>query len=207
MKKVFLFSLIWFCLILSFKSFVLAQNSSIIITEVLPNPEGKDASGEFIELFNQGETKIDLTGWQINDNIGQSRVFTFQAGQFLDPQKFSLLYIGTTKINLNNEGDGLKLFNQQGDLVDEVVFSETKEGLSYSRNQDVWFWVNPTPGKPNLFPKINLEEENAPKESEKGAITKKGSEGRVLGSNLALFSLAILIALGSGIAVFFLKRS
>lgn len=206
MKKIFLFSLVLIFLILPSKSFALAQDSSVIITEVLPNPEGKDSGGEFIELFNQGEVPLDLTSWQIRDKIGQSKVFTF-GSKTIKPKSFILLYIKETKITLNNEGDGVQLLNQRGDLVDEVIFSETKEGLSYSRNQDVWFWVKPTPGKPNLFPKVTPEQENTLKESGIGAIAKEGGKGRVLGSNLALFSLALLIALGSGLAVFFLKRS
>ncbi|OIO45563.1 hypothetical protein COX24_03820 [bacterium (Candidatus Gribaldobacteria) CG23_combo_of_CG06-09_8_20_14_all_37_87_8] len=184
------------------------QFLGIIITEVLPNPEGKDSENEFIELFNQEETPLDLTGWQICDKIGQSKTFTFES-KIVAPKSFILLFIKETKISLNNEGDGLWLLDKQGNLIDEVTFSETKEGLSYSRNQgNEWLWVPPTPNKPNLFPKTSPEKENSLlKENKGGSVAKEGGEDRVLGSNLALFSLALLVALGSGLVVFFLKRS
>lgn len=205
MKKKNVFLNFAFCLLFFIFSFnrLLAKSSSIIITELLPNPEGKDSQGEFIELYNQSEETIDLTGWAISDKIGQSKEFVFPKGSFIPGQGFVLLNIKETKINLNNEGDKIVLKNELGEIIDSVEYKDLKEGLSYSKGQDGWLWVAPTPNRPNLFPKINPEKETAVKEEKAEMPNEKTL---VSGNNLAIFFLALFIALGSAVAVFFFKK-
>ena len=44
-----------------------ASFSNVVISEVLFNEAGGDIGGEWIELFNNGETEISLKGWSIGD--------------------------------------------------------------------------------------------------------------------------------------------
>ena len=37
----------------------------VFINEWLPNPNGADAKGEFIELWNSGNAPINLSGWSV----------------------------------------------------------------------------------------------------------------------------------------------
>lgn len=55
-----------------------ANAGSIIVTEIMHNPEDvSDQNGEYFELFNTTGSDIDLYGWTISDNEGQS--FTIDA--------------------------------------------------------------------------------------------------------------------------------
>jgi hypothetical protein len=99
--------------------------NGIYIKEVLPNPAGKDALGEWIGLANRGGETVNLEGWIIKDASGRQ----FNLSQ-LPPEKRLLppgqeLKLGAplTKISLNNDGDTLFLYNRQGEKVDEFNYS------------------------------------------------------------------------------------
>lgn len=47
--------------------FLSATHAEVIISEVLFNEVGSDVSGEWIELYNRGDSDVDLTGWRIGD--------------------------------------------------------------------------------------------------------------------------------------------
>ncbi len=48
---------------------VLAGDADIVISEVMFNAHYEDPNqGEWVEIYNKGETAVDLTGWQIRDN-------------------------------------------------------------------------------------------------------------------------------------------
>ena len=37
----------------------------VVINEVLYNPSGTDTAHEFIELYNAGDTAVDMVNWQV----------------------------------------------------------------------------------------------------------------------------------------------
>jgi len=53
------------------------RSRQIIITEILPDPS-PPAQGEFIELYNNSKSTIDLTGYKIEVDGGRS----FEFGNF-----------------------------------------------------------------------------------------------------------------------------
>ena len=40
-------------------------NAEVIITEVLYDPINTDSGGEFVELYNNGNSSADISGWTI----------------------------------------------------------------------------------------------------------------------------------------------
>ncbi|PIV44885.1 MAG: hypothetical protein COS25_02800, partial [Candidatus Nealsonbacteria bacterium CG02_land_8_20_14_3_00_37_10] len=44
----------------------------VVINEILPFPVGPDAEEEWIEVFNQNNFEVDLSGWQIADTAGKT---------------------------------------------------------------------------------------------------------------------------------------
>ncbi|NMD36816.1 MAG: hypothetical protein GYA73_13100, partial [Planctomycetes bacterium] len=53
----------------------------VLVSEIHYNPLGSDDRGEFLELFNRGPTRVDLSGWYFEAGVD----FTFPAGAVLDP--------------------------------------------------------------------------------------------------------------------------
>jgi len=120
----------------------------MIISEFLPNPIGKDQEGEWIELFNNSDNAVNLSGWQIKDASGKT--FTFK-NQIIAPYEYLVLDYKTTKISLNNDSETLFLYDAKANLVDKAAFAGiAPEGKSLIRQNGQFIFTNePTPGKAN----------------------------------------------------------
>ncbi|MEK7146727.1 MAG: lamin tail domain-containing protein [Patescibacteria group bacterium] len=92
----------------------------MIISRFLPNPVGSDKAGEWIEILNNTDTVVDLTGWQIKDLAGKS--YILQSGELKAGASVQVFY-KTTKITLNNSGETIFLYNPTGGLADKLSFS------------------------------------------------------------------------------------
>ncbi|MFA5134171.1 MAG: lamin tail domain-containing protein [Patescibacteria group bacterium] len=123
-------------------------SDTIIITELFPNPEGKD-DGEFIELYNGGAAAIDVESWQLGD--GSSRRYTI-AGTVLQPGQYLAVEKASSGISLNNTSDAATLYWPDGTALDSVSYSECEEAQSYGLVNGEWLWSDSvTPGEANQF--------------------------------------------------------
>ena len=97
----------------------------MIIKEFLPNPVGNDQEGEYIKLFNNDDSAVNLNGWQVKDVAGKSYKIS---GDLVGDQELVLPY-SQTKISLNNSGEKVFLYDASGKLVDELGYSgQANEG-------------------------------------------------------------------------------
>ncbi len=119
---------------------------TVIINEWLPDPEGADAEGEFIELFNNGQAVEPLAGWSIKDKSGKQFNLT---GKTIEAGEFLVLPYKETKITLNNKDEEVTLL-REGQVVDKTVFSgPAVSGQSFSRGGEFFSFTEPTPGAAN----------------------------------------------------------
>ncbi|MDD5626898.1 MAG: lamin tail domain-containing protein [Patescibacteria group bacterium] len=132
----------------------------IWINEFFPNPKGKDAENEFIEIYNPGPAEINLANWQIDDQENKgSHPYTFPENFIIKRGDYLTLPYSQTKISLNNNSDWVRLLWPNGQAIDEVPYSDPREGESYNKTNNGWSWsCNTTPGEPN---KIVSDEECA----------------------------------------------
>lgn len=122
----------------------------IIITEVVPNPEGSD-DYEWIEIKNNGQ-RVNLKGCYVDDEEGGSRPFEIKENLWLSRDGYYVFKREETKIALNNTGDSVRLLDPEMLVIDEVVIDETQEAFSYARLNNSWYWSTKlTPGKDNKF--------------------------------------------------------
>lgn len=111
-------------------------SNSIEITEIFPNPKGKDTGNEWIELYNSSNQNVDLSNWKINENkLTQT---TIPANSYI-----------TIKQTLKNTANELVLKDFQNTTISQASYPKTKEGLSYSKIENKWFWSKPTKAAPN----------------------------------------------------------
>ncbi|MFL2451842.1 MAG: lamin tail domain-containing protein [Verrucomicrobiales bacterium] len=109
------------------------RETSIVINEIMSDPPSDERNGEFIELFNRGDQAVDLSGWEFVEGIE----FTFDAGTMMTPGSYLVIAankdwinenytgvkaIGNYRNNLSNEGELLRLEDQNGNLADEVNY-------------------------------------------------------------------------------------
>ncbi|MAH07979.1 hypothetical protein CMI38_07060 [Candidatus Pacearchaeota archaeon] len=99
-----------FLLVLFFMPFVFG---SVFINEVEINPEGSDSGNEWIELYNNESSALDISGWRINDSDGEIHVvpdFTTLTG--------NSFYVFDVPTSLLNSGEVITLVDENGVLMD-----------------------------------------------------------------------------------------
>lgn len=137
----------------------------VALNEIYPAPvEGP----EWIEVrLIDGEPSA-LVGWQIYDATG--RVMTIDA-TFLSSLTWldGLAVIPMPRTVLNNGSDTVRIFNADGELMDEIAYPSIAKGWSYARTDGTDAWKKtdePTPGTQNPY------EEPDPEEAPKPTITQ-----------------------------------
>ena len=178
---------------------------------------------EWIELYNQNNFEVDLSGWKIEDILGKTTIYTISAGTKISSEGFLAFLRPATKITLNNKEDGLNLIQPNGNVIDKVIYEKAPigesynrvkryfkvlpEAGSYNRGLEEWFWSNDlTPGK-----------ENTPSEKEETAnhleVELRGTQTAAIGEKipksnyLSTFLIAFSVAVFSGIVILILKRT
>ena len=115
-------------------------NASIIINEIMYNPQGVDGSHEWIEIYNGGEEDINLEDYRFfenNQNHGlnlihgdnsiisedEYLIIADNAETFLqDHENFPRTVLDST-FSLSNTGEYIALKNSSGSIIDEVNYS------------------------------------------------------------------------------------
>lgn len=130
-------------------------SNQVIINELYPNPQGDDATGEFIELKNIGGGPVDLKDWELRD---QSTTYKIKTADFsstqIPPGGFFVIYRPTSKIALNNTGgETVSLLSPDGNIKFSISYTQTApEGQSFALISSGWSWTQtPTPGQENIL--------------------------------------------------------
>lgn len=114
-----------------------ALQKDVIINEILadPSPQVGLPAVEYLELFNNSVKTFNLAGWTISDGTTTGSL----VGSVLAPGQFIIVcYIADTSLfsglgittglssfpSLNNTGDDLLLTDNNGTLIDEVIYSD-----------------------------------------------------------------------------------
>ena len=123
--------------ILSVSPFCWGQETSVVINELMYHPASDDNDEEYLELYNNGETLVDLSGWYFSDGID----YQFPEGTFLpahsflivcsSPEIFAQTYQAvTTPVygpypnRLSNSGERVELRNAIGTIIDALTYDD-----------------------------------------------------------------------------------
>lgn len=134
-------------------SLAAAAQADVIINEILYDPAAGlagDANGdgtrdaaedEFVEIFNNGASAVDISGWTLSDDDGDD--FVFGAGTSIAAGEYIVLFGGGTPTGipgqvftdngsigtgLANGGDLVRLIDNLANVIDSVDYS-TLAGL------------------------------------------------------------------------------
>jgi len=105
----------------------------VVISSLLPNPQGKDPFGEWIEIKNDGDEEVDISGYKIKDLRGKE--FILQ-GKLKSKQAKKFFY-SQTKIILNNRNEVVFLYNPQGKIVDKISYFKSYPGQIITRKENI----------------------------------------------------------------------
>ncbi len=133
---------------------------AIQLSEILPNPIGPDAAGEFIELYNPLPTLVDLEGLILDDTEGGSKGYHIPENTFIAPFSYRFFARSETGIALNNTSDQARILNPDRTILQNITYDSTIEGSSFIPSPDgaSWSWTQqPTPGQPNIYAAVQGE--------------------------------------------------
>lgn len=133
------------------------QAAEITINEFLPNPSEKDEEGEWIEIFNDSESIIDISDWQIDDDEGGSSPFIFPQNTLVAPKSYLVFSRQITGIALNNDKDKIRLLLPEGAVFQEISYEKPPQGKSSAKTNEGFVWSIPTPGAPNVCMAMSAE--------------------------------------------------
>lgn len=173
-------------LLLGINSSLIAQHPSVFINEFMASnvstyPDMVDFGdfSDWIELYNDENSPVDISGFYITDNLTLPTKWQIPANTVIPAKGFLLLWADdfddvpgqdyvrdwwprtipfTTKwshtnFKLAKEGEELGLFDASGVLIDSFIFGTQIEDVSYGRKPDGannWFYFGePTPEKAN----------------------------------------------------------
>ncbi|MBN2131883.1 MAG: lamin tail domain-containing protein [Sedimentisphaerales bacterium] len=110
----------------------LFADSVVVINEIMYNP--REANPEWVELYNQMGTHVDLSGWSLAGAVD----YTFPEGTILpaglylvvassvegDPQTMPAVPLGPFDGKLSNGGEEIRLLNNSGRVMNRVRYSD-----------------------------------------------------------------------------------
>jgi hypothetical protein len=112
--KIFLFC----CLVFSFLFFPSVANAKVVINEFLLKP----SSSQWIELYNKGDTDIDISGWIIDDDGSPTEKYSIVTGTILPSKKCISFQSGNFNWNTTT-ADKVKLLDSAQILKEEYSYS------------------------------------------------------------------------------------
>ena len=144
------------------------DQSEIVINEVMASNSTtiEDRDGDYpdwIELYNSGDSEVELTGFGLSDDPDDLYKWTFPATT-LQPGEFKLIFASDknystespylhTNFKIKAGGETLLLTDTTGFVVDQINSVEISSDLSWGRKPDGgsdWlFFTEPTPGESN----------------------------------------------------------
>jgi len=137
------------------------STANVAINEIMYDPT---SGNEWIELFNSGDSTVNLTGWVIKDAANH----TFGDLTNVEIPAGKCVVINGTGSVLNNDNDEIHLFDDTTTEVDSAVYNDTMgangngKTLEYNPVSDAWeesLVDGGTPGHRNsvLWPVVTVD--------------------------------------------------
>jgi hypothetical protein len=120
----------------------------LALNEFLPDPDGADSGKEWVELYNNSNSDINLTNYIITTRALTGSTIrsttipsgTIKANSFFliveDPLLFSgtnKVSVGSGKLNMYNSDSEIILKDNSGNILDQLQYLGVQSGLSFER--------------------------------------------------------------------------
>ena len=162
-------------------------SGDLVINEVMAsnistqlNPDYSDFV-DWIELYNKGDTTIDLRGIFISDDLSDPFKWQLNEDVTLDPKTYFIIWAdgqdqgNHTSFQLSGNGEQIGLYNPDGSIIDTLTFGVQRNDISFGRFPDggnQWhYFAAPTFQSDNEIPGLVSNEQIQPPEfSPKGGF-------------------------------------
>lgn len=99
----------------------------VMISAAMINPEGTDHKNEWISLINFSEADVDLSGWELQDYSGKTKILGKDSNcqnPMIVKSGESIVIKDLSPLRLTNTGDTIRLYDKQGICKHVVGYSE-----------------------------------------------------------------------------------
>ena len=112
----------------------------IVINEINYNPSATFNTEDWIELYNNDDSDIDISGWIFKDS-DDAHIFTIPSGTILSQDSFLVLcvdtilfkplfpevknYIGNVGFGLSGNGELVRFYDAQMNMIDSLTFDDS----------------------------------------------------------------------------------
>ena len=134
-------------------------STSIVISEIFPNPKGSDTGKEWIELFNKGNNNINLGNWSLSiTNTGKKtkpKIIKFNDKIIIKANSHLIIEPPKYKFSLLNKNCKIELKDYVGKTINTLSYQDSQENLSLSlidihnTKKSLTTWTTPTKGNAN----------------------------------------------------------
>ena len=100
-------------------------SGTVVIASLLPDPDGSDKQNEVVTLRNDSASTVSLSGWTLRDASNNFVNLTIQ-GSIAPMETLDIVRKGS-RLSLNNNGDTIRLLDDNGATVDEVTYGPVAE--------------------------------------------------------------------------------
>jgi len=146
-------------------------STAIIINEIMANPIADESLNEWIEIYNDRNNNVNLSGWIIGDERDNDTIqggLYNKEGTIIPAFGFAIITDEATRVynnfnvspdavrlyvddaaignGLSNNGETLYLYDNLGNLIDKKTYNKTTEDLSWAYVNNTLHKSNPTPG-------------------------------------------------------------
>ncbi len=152
------------CSILPVESPPITTSMALQISELFPAPNTSVGETEWLELYNYGDSAINLQGWKLADGTKSMTLTAIS----ISAHSYSL--ISDLKISLNNDGEEIALSAPDGQVVDRFKYASTAKQQSQIRllegtkyEAEIKPTLTPTPNALNVYTPEPPKVEPAPR--------------------------------------------
>jgi len=135
-------------------------STNIIINELYPHPSA--GTEEYIELYNTGNSTVNLKGWKLDDQSpGGSAGHIITSDTFISPHQYLIFPKSQTHISLNDTGDYACIFQPNNNLLEITPnYGTATTGYAYAKINSNWQWTKRvTPNSVNIYESIIDDDE------------------------------------------------
>lgn len=145
------------------------------------DPPSGDTNHEWIEIQNDSDTEVDISGWKLFENNGNHTLTLLSGVTSIPAHGFAIIadnattfqsdwptFAGTlfdSAFSLSNTGETISIKDSSGNIVDEATYSSASgasgDGNALSGSESVWVSASPTPGNAPSTEQSNDSNENS----------------------------------------------